>query len=326
MSVERSYLITGSRGLLGREIVDAVLRDNHPANIFLASREAVRNLNIGNSRLESFPLDVTQNAKLPKGIDTIIHAAGEKRNEAAMDAVNYRGTEMLARAAAKDGVRRFIHISSVGVYGAGPAITEVGEDFPQHPRNAYERSKSLGEQAVVKVAKEAGMEAIILRPSTVLAITPQGHYPLLGLIRSLKSARFAWLRGYDPVSNFIGAFDVAAAVAFSARMPLGECRSYILNTPIRLRELVGHIAAANGLPMPTRELPAIPLRAGAWFGDSIEKLTGRTFPLSTNRLSQLTCRTRFSPERLLTSGFAYPHGILETVSLLMKRYRAEGLL
>jgi nucleoside-diphosphate-sugar epimerase len=326
MPVKQSYLVVGSRGLLGREIVEAILRDNDPSTIFLASREASQKPTEHNVQLEPFALDVTQKPDLPDGIDTIIHAAGEKSDVGAMDAVNYYGTEMLARTAAKRGVRRFIHISSVGVYGARSATTEIGEDFAQNPKNAYERSKSRGENAVLNVAQEVGMEAIILRPSTVLAVTPGEHYPLLGLARSLKSGRFAWIRDHDPVSNFIGVFDVAAAVAYAARMPVGECRSYILNTPIRLRELVDHIAATTGIPAPTKELPAGPLQVGAWLGDLIEWSTGRSFPLSTSRLSQLTCRTRFSPERLLNGGFKYPHGILETVSILMKRYRAEGLL
>lgn len=326
MPVGRSYLITGARGLLGREILEAVLQHNNPGEIFLGGRDITKMPNKEGSFFERLMLDMTKKIDLPEGIDTVIHAAGEKHDETLMEAVNYRGTEMLAKQAAMRGVRRFVHISSVGVYGATSATKEVSEDSPKQPRNAYERSKSLGEMAVLKIAEDAGMEAIILRPSTVLAVAPSNHYPLLGLIRSIKSGRFSWVHQHDPMSNFIGVFDVAAAVAYTSRMPIGECRSFILNTPLRLRDLVAHIAVTTGIPTPTRELPVVPIQVGAWLGDTIEILTGRSFPLSTDKLSQLMSNTRFSPERLAGSGFQYPHGILETVSLLIKRYRTEGLL
>jgi nucleoside-diphosphate-sugar epimerase len=83
-------------------------------------------------------------------------------------AVNVRATEQLVRQAGKAGARRFVHMSTVGVYDMG-GRTVVGEATPlalDHPAT-YPRTKAQAEQCAFAAAQEASVELAVVRPSMV---------------------------------------------------------------------------------------------------------------------------------------------------------------
>src|SRR3972149_7674724 len=80
--------------------------------------------------------------------------------------VNVEGTERLARMAAKTGVKRFVYISSVKVNGEGRKKPFTEHDIPA-PEDPYGICKWEAEQTLHKVAKDTGLEVVILRPPLV---------------------------------------------------------------------------------------------------------------------------------------------------------------
>jgi nucleoside-diphosphate-sugar epimerase len=82
--------------------------------------------------------------------------------------VNTYGTLNLAHQAADSGIKRFIFISSIKVNGES---TELGKPFiPDDnfiPTDSYGLSKYEAEVGLRKIAKETGMEVVIIRPPLV---------------------------------------------------------------------------------------------------------------------------------------------------------------
>lgn len=82
--------------------------------------------------------------------------------------VNTSGTLNLARQAATAGVRRFVFVSSVKVNGEE---TEAHHPYtsadPPAPQDPYGISKLEAEQGLHRIAKETGMEIVIIRPPLV---------------------------------------------------------------------------------------------------------------------------------------------------------------
>lgn len=82
--------------------------------------------------------------------------------------VNVEGTLNLARQAAAAGVRRFIFVSSVKVNGEG---TDAERPFTAQqapaPLDPYGISKMEAEQGLRQIARETGMEVVIVRPPLV---------------------------------------------------------------------------------------------------------------------------------------------------------------
>lgn len=82
--------------------------------------------------------------------------------------VNVAGTLNLARQAVQAGVRRFVFVSSVKVNGEGtlPGRPYTADDTPG-PVDAYGVSKLEAERGLLDLAKDTGLEVVIIRPVLV---------------------------------------------------------------------------------------------------------------------------------------------------------------
>ena len=120
------------------------------------------------------------------GCDVIIHLAARVHvmQECSGDPlaefrrVNVGGTERLARSAAAAGVKRLVYVSSVKVNGEETALGRVytEQDAPA-PQDHYGISKWEAEQALHRVAKETGLEVVIVRPPLVYGAGVKGNFP-----------------------------------------------------------------------------------------------------------------------------------------------------
>ena len=129
-----------------------------------------------------------------QGVDAVIHLAARVHvmNDIASDPltefrkVNVDGTLNLARQAAQARVRRFIFISSIKVNGEA---TQAGRPFTAddmvNPQDPYAVSKLEAEQGLLKIARETGMEVVIIRPPLVYGAGVKANF--LSMMRAVKS-------------------------------------------------------------------------------------------------------------------------------------------
>jgi nucleoside-diphosphate-sugar epimerase len=165
-----NILLTGSTGFVGSAIFSA-LPINKVRRIGRTKPEG--------SNSDFVSLNINQEANFAQslvGIDVVIHSAARAHimNDQAEDPleafreVNTFGTLNLARQAAQAGVKRFIFISSIKVNGES---TQFGQLFKFNdkcsPEDAYGQSKAEAEQGLLEIAKETGMEVVIIRPPLV---------------------------------------------------------------------------------------------------------------------------------------------------------------
>ncbi len=96
-------------------------------------------------------------------VDVVVHLAAltHARTEAELLAVNGDGTSVLASAAAAEGCRRFVYLSSLAAAGPSDGVPVQPGDTPR-PLTAYGRSKLAGETAL-----EGRSDAVILRAPAV---------------------------------------------------------------------------------------------------------------------------------------------------------------
>jgi nucleoside-diphosphate-sugar epimerase len=128
-----------------------------------------------------------------EGMQIVFHlasvhlAVGAKYED--FEAVNVKAVEHLVDACAAGGVRRLVHVSSVGVYGH-VEHPPAAEDAPLHPVNDYERTKRAGEDAVRRAAARTGMDVVIVRPSWVYGV---GCPRTEKLMRALQKGKFFYI-------------------------------------------------------------------------------------------------------------------------------------
>jgi len=170
-----SLLLTGASGFVGTALLHrlvatdqglrACYRDLPPV-----PPEGVECLAIPNFESASAWRDAL------RGVRVFVHLAARVHvmNEGATDPlqefrrINVEGTLALGRWAAEAGVQRFVFISSVKVLGeATPPGAPFSADTPPAPEDAYGISKWEAEQGLQQLARETGMEVVIIRPPLV---------------------------------------------------------------------------------------------------------------------------------------------------------------
>lgn len=110
-----------------------------------------------------------------EGVSVVFHLAGRAHilRETMQDPlaeyrrVNVYGTEKLLEEASKQGVRRFIFLSSIGVNGNWTKDRPFsGEDKP-NPHNDYALSKLEAERIITDYSARTGLEGVIIRPPLI---------------------------------------------------------------------------------------------------------------------------------------------------------------
>ncbi|WP_330217868.1 UDP-glucose 4-epimerase family protein [Pseudomonas sp. ATCC 13867] len=169
-------LVTGASGFIGSALTNYLLEQGHELRAIGRSKPRTV-LNFFHGELSNIEL---LNTAL-QGVDCVIHLAGrahQLRDEARDPLASFRRVNLdlsviLARQAAKAGVRRFVFMSSIGVNGATTSAEPFVENTAPAPHSDYAQSKLEAEQALQLVAAEYSMELTIIRPPLVYA----GHAP-----------------------------------------------------------------------------------------------------------------------------------------------------
>lgn len=257
----RRILVTGANGFVGRATCRALLaagftvrgsvrRDSDcPEGV-----ESIQVSDIGARPYWSEALD---------GVDVIIHTAARvhKMRDRHPDPlsefrrVNVDGTRYLAEAAATNGVRRLVFISTVKVCGEERAepYSETEQPMPQDP---YAISKWEAEQALLQVAKQTGLEVAILRPPLVYG--PGVGANFLQLMHFVYRGVPLPLGGVKNRRSLIYVLNLVDAIIACASHPSAAGQVYFvsdgedLSTP----ELVRYIAAALGRPARLLPVPS----------------------------------------------------------------------
>jgi nucleoside-diphosphate-sugar epimerase len=219
-------------------------------------------------------------------VDVVIHLAARVHvmNEndddplGAFRKVNLEGTLNFARQAARAGVRRFIHVSTIGVLGSstdgGRIFTEA--DTPA-PHDSYTVSKWETEQQLIDLAAETSMEVVILRPPLVYGAEAPGNVALMLKVLAsgfpLPFAAVHNLRSLVYVGNLVDALLLCAKHPAAANRVYLVCDGEDVSTPDLLRRL----GIAMGRPARLWSCPPVMLRlAGKMIGrsDQIDRLLG----------------------------------------------------
>ena len=202
---EKTILVTGGTGFLGKEIVNCLIKEGYKARILTRSQEKYKDTkNISYVKGDILNLDSIKMAL--NGCFGLIHSAGEKNDTSKMHLVNVDGTINVCDAANSSSIKYFCHISSVGVIGLTKNKT-ITESSNCTPTNLYEKTKLIAERYIIKHFEQKDSSRIILRPTNVFGAKHITFSP------SLSSKLKRWIKGNEAM-NFVYVKDVAAASVF----------------------------------------------------------------------------------------------------------------
>jgi nucleoside-diphosphate-sugar epimerase len=260
------------------------------------------------------------------GLDVVVHAAAV-RHRHGVDGATYRISnvdlvERALRAAAEARVRRFVFISSVGVYGF-PARLPVTEEHPYAPRTLYAATKVEAEMRARRAAREHGIDLCIVRPTIVYG--PGDRNGMLDKMAGLiRHSTYRVVGPGDNVLHHTYVDDVVEGVWLAATHATAAGEHFILAGPetITLAHLSELVARALGRPLAKRHLPVGLARAVATVVDVAAyrgiAFTEREPPVNHEKLDVMTLPLFFDgakARRLL--GFSprvgYDEGVTRTL-------------
>ncbi|ESS71619.1 UDP-glucose 4-epimerase GalE [Methyloglobulus morosus KoM1] len=176
----KKILVTGANGFLGKAVSQKLIQDGF--DVICAVRKPF--VLDGASIIKVSGLDgQTDWSESLGGVECVIHASarvhimketGDSPYEE-FHKVNVIGTLNLAQQAVKHGVRRLIFISSIGVNGNNNVRPFTETDRP-NPQGPYAVSKYEAEQKLTALAKESGLQVVIIRPPLVYGPNAPGNF------------------------------------------------------------------------------------------------------------------------------------------------------
>jgi dihydroflavonol-4-reductase len=270
------YLVTGSTGLLGNNVVRALRATGNEVRVLVRAGSDPRPLE--GLAVERILGDVRDPAALTAAcqqVDGVIHCAGHVHvgwTQADLHrCINVDGTRNVAAAARAAGAR-LVHVSSTNALGLGnfqqPADEEAGS--PGMPELPYVLSKREAERVVLQEV-ERGLWAAIVNPTTMFG--PWDWKPSSGQM-ILEVSRFA---AFAPTGaqNFGDARDVAAGAIAAVRRGQSGRRYILGGHNLTYFDAWRQIAALAGKRGPWIPMGPVFRVIGGAYCNAVTRLTGR---------------------------------------------------
>jgi nucleoside-diphosphate-sugar epimerase len=254
-------LVTGGTGVTGSNLVRSLLERGESVRVLARSASRAR---------ERLPADVdvvvgdvtNRRAVVDavRGRDVIYHLAAAFRESGIHDSryreVHVDGTRHLLQASRAEGVRRFVHVSTVGVH-SHIADPPADETWPHTPGDIYQQTKSEGELLALAFQREHDFPLTVVRPAGIYG---PGDLRLLKLFRPIARRRFIMLGDGRTLFHMVHVRDLVAGMQLAAERPEAIGEPFIIagEEYCSLQELAARIAAASGVPAPRLRVPVWP--------------------------------------------------------------------
>lgn len=320
------YLVTGATGFVGRRLAERLVAMG--AGVRLLVRRPEKLPPQLSAACEVIVGDLGDPASLDAavaGVGVVFHCAANVRTWdrwSAYEAANIHGVENLIGAVVRcnPGLHRFIHLSSVDVYGfpVAPADETAVLDKVDFP---YGESKRQGELCLRRIAQQHGIPYTILRPTNIVGprspfVERIGNELMSGLMLTVDGGNVH--AGLLHVDNLIDYMHWAAFSELSANETFNvrdRCDASWGSFIGDLQALIGGRgrvidlpffaanAAANALAMPYR---ALPLTGEPMLHPLIVRIFGRTCGHSAEKLWSISnMEERVSYENAMAESAAW---------------------
>jgi nucleoside-diphosphate-sugar epimerase len=260
-----------------------------------------------------------------QGIDVVYHLAAAQHeanvpNQRFWD-VNVTGTENLLEASVAAGVARFVHGSTIGVYGTALDGC-LDEQSPVHPDNIYGVTKLAAETRVLALREE--FPVVIIRIAETYG---PGDRRLLKLFKAIQKKVCFSIGSGKNLHHLIYIDDLVEGLCMAGTVKDAVGQVFVLagKEPLTTAAMLETIARQLGTRIPAFHLPLSMFLAAAILLENTCRPLGIQPPLHRRRLDFFRKNFVFSQQRSakllgFTPRIAFEQGVAETA----RWYRARG--
>ncbi|MBC7867842.1 MAG: NAD-dependent epimerase/dehydratase family protein [Gloeobacteraceae cyanobacterium ES-bin-316] len=319
-------LVTGGSGLLGKALIDSLLRDGRRVKAIYNKTPLEQNDQPNLQQVQCDILDVISLEDVMEGVTHLYHCAGlvsfNKKDEKLLYKINVEGTANVVNAALNAGVTKIVHVSSVAALGRireGDAIHEKMNWTPETSNSKYGESKYLGEMEVWRGIAE-GIDAVIINPSIILGPGDWND----GSTAIFKSAynEFSWYA--NGTTGFVDVRDVVNAMRHLMEASINAERFIISGHNASYHSLFDMIADAFHKKRPHKEVTPFLSKLVTRLEAAKTWMTGKPPLLTKETAATALAKVQFDNSKLLNflPGFAYiplAQTVTDTCKLLQQK-------
>lgn len=239
----KKVLVTGSKGFIGRHLVDALQGTEY--EIFTLD---VKNEKAGDSSVDISTADLDAIFLRVKP-DVVIHLAAQVDvtesfvNPIRDLEINGIGTLKVLHASQTVGCNNFIYVASGGAIYDSDSPMPLTERSPERPVSPYGLSKRLGEDYVRVLSAKAGTSWTSLALSNCYGqVEDHQRGVIFQFWKALSEERVPTIYGPDVMRDFIHVSDVVAAILKAIENPINTRVNISSQTEISLLDLFRKIA------------------------------------------------------------------------------------
>jgi nucleoside-diphosphate-sugar epimerase len=292
--------LTGASGYTGGRLLEALRARGDEVAVLVRPESVSERLRSRASRVVEGRLgDAEAASRLVEGADAVLHVAAVYRTAGHPDSyyreVNVVGTERLLEAAARAGVRRFVHTSTVGVHGH-VEHPPADETAPFAPGDIYQATKAEAELLALEFHHKRGLPVAVVRPG---AIYGPGETRFLKLFRAIARGRYAIVGTGRTFYHPVYIDDLVSGFLLALERPEAVGESFLIcgSRYVSQADLASIIARHTGGRVLPFRIPARPIQ---WAGDLVEAVCvplGLEPPLHRRRVDFWTKSRAFTIEK-----------------------------
>ena len=322
--------MTGATGFVGQALTRRLIETGEEVRVLARRPEKVARSGLRVQEVHQG--DITDPGAIDRAVadaDLVYAIAGTFREPGLSDEryreVNVGAVRILLEAARRQGVRRVVHCSTVGIHGSITG-TPANEDTPIRPDGIYEITKSEGDRLALDFAND-GLDVVVVRPAPVYG---PGDTRLVKLFKLAGRDRVVLLGTGKPHYHMIYIDDLVEAFRLAGTTDGIAGEAFIVAGAERptLEELVRRIGRITGHPRQRIvKLPAGPMLGLGTLFERVCRPLGIDPPIYRRRIeffvnnrsydtAKATARLGFTPKISLDDGLA------RTASW----YREQGLI
>lgn len=262
-------LVTGGSGFIGSALVRDLSNNSFTVSVLVRNRSTQGRL-AGVTVAELVSGDLLNQQSLDDACSNqqvVVHLAGTAHVGSREDAESHSsivvGTKNLLAAAVKQGVKRFIYISSSLAQAAG---TGMGDD------TTYGRLKKSVEKILLEAHARGEIEVVILRPVNVYGVGMQGN--IARMISLIIRKRLPPLPSVDSRISLVGVTDLVHALrlAIDKEQAAGQVYTVTDGQEYKIVDIEQAIYHAIGRRFPRWRTPRVILFAAAFLAGIVAQM------------------------------------------------------
>jgi len=300
-----TVLVTGATGFVGGHLVERLIEQGAEVRALVRPRSRLDRLEpLDIDRVEGDVRDTTTLVRAMEGCEVVYHCAATTHGSwADYLAGTVQGTRNALEAAREARVKRFVYLSSLGVYpvtqfAANDVVSEdVGLEPHPERRGHYTQSKVEAEKEVLLFRDRGDVPIVILRPGTIYGPRGKVFFPRIGY--AFRNKVFVILgrgRNVLPLTYIDNVIDAVCLVG-SREAAAGHIYNIVDDELLTQREYLGALIRAARLNAATLRVPLTAVSLLALLLEARARLTKRAPVFVRYRLISATRGLRYDTSR-----------------------------